>query len=147
VSPEGVAKVVITGTAEMDWRMNDDVGAREFKFPGSGSGKATTFPRREPGPNADAPFATTFPVYATSVAEVVLPGKGDGYSVKGPTWSGRVANSEIVRTAELRDGVARFSQSTRSLGRELPFSEAEEANKILRRLAGEAQIIRAPKGS
>lgn len=147
VSPEGVAKVVITGKAEMDWRMNDDVGAREFKFPGSGSGKATTFPRREPGPNADAPFATSFPAYSTSVTEVVLPNKGDGYAVKGSTWSGRAANSEIVRTAELRDGVARFSHSTRSVGRELPFSEAEEANKILRRLAGEAEIIRAPKGS
>jgi hypothetical protein len=127
--------------------MNDDVGAREFKVPGSGSGKAATFPRREPGPNVDAPFSTTFPTYSTSMIEMVLPNKGDGYSVKGPTWSGRVATSEIVRTAELRDGVARFSQSIRSIGRELPFSEAEEANKIIRRLAGEAEIIRAPKGS
>jgi hypothetical protein len=57
-----------------------------------------------------------------------------------------VANVEVSRTAELRDGVARFTQSSRSVGRELPFAEVEEANKAARRLAGEVQIVRAPKG-
>jgi hypothetical protein len=42
--------------ADLDWRMNDDVGVREYRLPGSGDGKATTFPRREPGPNSDAPL-------------------------------------------------------------------------------------------
>lgn len=147
VTPDGVGKVVLTGTAEMDWRMNDDIGAKEFRFPGSGSGKASTFPRREPGPNADAPYATGFPSYSTAVVEVVLPNKGQGYTVKGPTWSGRIANRDVVQTAELKDGVARFADSSRSLARELPFEQAEEANKQVRRLSGEAQIIRAPKGS
>jgi len=127
--------------------MNDDVGLREYKFPGSGSGKAFTFPRREPGPNADAPYLTPFPTYSSAVLEVVLPNKGAGFSVKGSTWSGQVANAETIQTAELRDGVARFSQSSRSVGRELPFAEAEEANKVARRLAAEAEIVRAPKGS
>ena len=147
VTPEGVAKLTVTGTADMDWRMNDDVGLREYKFPGSGSGKAFTFPRREPGPNADAPYLTPFPNYSSTVLEVVLPNKGAGFSVKGSNWSGRVANAETIHRAELRDGVARFTQSSRSLGRELPFAEAEEANKAARRLAAEAEIVRAPKGS
>jgi len=147
ISPDGVGKVVITGASEMDWRMNDDVGAREYKFPGSGSGKAMTFPRREPGPNADAPYMTPFPTYNSAVVEIVLPNKGAGYSVKGLTWSGRVANNDIARTAGLSDGVARFTQTSRSTGRELPFSEVDEANKAARRLAAEAEIIRAPKGS
>lgn len=147
VTPDGVGKVVISGASDMDWRMNDDVGAREYKFPGSGSGKASTFPRREPGPNADAPFTTPFPAYSSAVVEIVLPNKGAGYSVKGLTWSGRVANAEIARTAVLSDGVARFTQSSRSIGRELPLSEVDEANKNARRLAAEAEIVRAPKGS
>ncbi len=147
ISPDGVSKVILTGAAEMDWRMNDDVGVREYKFPGSGSGKATTFPRREPGPNADAPYVTPFPTYNSAVVEIVLPNKGVGYSVKGLTWSGRVANTDISRTAILSDGVARFSQTSRGTGRELPFSEVDEANKAARRLAAEAEIVRAPKGS
>lgn len=146
-APDGVAKVMIAGSADMDWRMNDDIGAREYKFPGSGSGAAATFPRREPGPNDDAPYATPFPTYSSAVVEIVLPNKGEGFSIKGLNWSGRLANSEIVRTATLNDGVARFTQSNRSIGRELPFSEVEEANKTARRLAAEGEIIRAPKGS
>lgn len=147
VSPEGVGKIVISGSADLDWRMNDDLGVREFRFPGSGSGKAQAFPRREPGPNADAPFATTFPTYSISAIEIVLPNKGVGFSVKGPVYSGRLANAELVQTAGLQDGVARFTHSMRTVGRELPFDQAEEANKTARRLAGEAQIVRAPKGS
>jgi hypothetical protein len=147
VSPEGVGKIVISGSADLDWRMNDDLGVREFRFPGSGSGKAMAFPRREPGPNADAPFATPFPTYSIATVEIVLPNKGEGFSVKGPVYSGRLANAELVQTAGLRDGVARFTSSMRTVGRELPFDQAEEANKTARRLAGEAQIVRAPKGS
>lgn len=147
VSPDGVGKVTITGSAEMDWRMNDDVGLREYKFPGSGSNRVTSFPRREPGPNADAPYATPFPTYMSTAVEIVLPNKGAGFTVKGPNSSGRVANSEMTRGSELRDGVARFTQSSRTVARELPFAAAEEANKTLRNMAAQAEIVRAPKGS
>ena len=147
VSPEGVGAAMFSGTADLDWRMNDDVGAREYRLPGSGAGKASTFPRREPGPNADAPYTTPFPVYAVSAIEVALPNKGAGFSVKGLNWTGRLANNEIVQTAELRDGVARFSQSSRSVGREIPFDQVDAANKAARRMSEEPQIIRAPKGS
>lgn len=147
VSPAGVAKVTLTGTSDLDWRMNDDVGVREYRLPGTGAGKATAFPRREPGPNADAPYATSFPNYSSNTTEFVLPNKGEGFSVKGSSWTGKLANREIVQTAELKDGVARFSESSRSVARELPFDQVEEANKQARKLAGEAQIIRAPKGS
>lgn len=147
VTPDGVGKITIKGSAELDWRMNDDIGAREYRFPGSGAGRASTFPRREPGPNAEAPYATPFPTYGVSTLEIVLPNKGQGFSVRGLTWSGKLANSETVRSAELRDGVARFVRSGRATGRELPFAEVEEANKNARRLASEAEIVRAPKGS
>lgn len=147
VSPNGEAKIRIGGKADLDWRLNDDLGVREFRIPGSGSGKASAFPRREPGLNADAPYATVFPAYSTSATEIVLPDKGAGFAVKGLNWTGRIANRDIQMTAELKDGVARFAESSRSVGRELPYAEAEEANKRARRLASEPQIVRAPKGS
>jgi hypothetical protein len=40
-----------------------------------------------------------------------------------------------------------FFESEQSVGRELPFDQAEEANKARRRLADQALIVRAPKGS
>jgi len=146
VSPNGEARITLGGTADLDWKMNDDLGVREFHIPGSGSGKVSAFPRREPGPNSDAPFMIAFPTFMAGVVEIVLPGKGEGFSVKGPNWTGVLASREVSKTAEVKDGVARFSESNRSLARELPFAQAEEANKTLRRLAGEPQIVRAPKG-
>jgi hypothetical protein len=146
VSPESVVTVTMTGDADLDWRMNDDVGVKEFRLPGSGSGRMTAFPRREPGPNRDAPYSIGFPTFVTKSLEIVLPNKGQGFTVKGANCTGQAAGRDIIEVAELRDGVARFFSSSRSLAREVPFDQAEEANKIARRLASEPQIVRAPKG-
>jgi hypothetical protein len=147
VAADGEVTVTLGGQADLDWRMNDDLGVREFRLPGSGDGKATTFPRREPGPNSDAPFGVNFPNFTHTVTEVVLPAKGAGYVVKGPNLESMIAGAQVHHTSGIVDGVARFDHSTRSMAREIPFSDAEEANKTLRRLAGEAQIVRAPKGA
>jgi hypothetical protein len=147
VAADGEVTITLGGQAELDWRMNDDLGVREFRLPGSGDGKATTFPRREPGPNSDAPFVINFPAFTHTVTEVVLPAKGAGYVVKGPNLESMIAGAQVHHTSGIVDGVARFDHSTRSMAREIPFSDAEEANKTLRRLAGEAQIVRAPKGA
>jgi hypothetical protein len=147
VAANGDVTVTLEGQADLDWRMNDDLGVREFRLPGSGDGKTTTFPRREPGPNSDAPFVINFPAFTRSITEVVLPAKGAGYVVKGPNLESMIAGAQVHHSSGIVDGVARFDHSTRSMTREIPFSDAEEANKTLRRLAGEAQIVRAPKGA
>jgi hypothetical protein len=66
--------------------------------------------------------------------------------VKGPNPDETVAGTELHKSSAIIDGVARFDQSARSTAREIPFSAAQEANKTLRKLAGDAQIVRAPKG-
>jgi hypothetical protein len=78
---------------------------------------------------------------------VTLPNGGAGYTVKGPVFNGRIANLDIARAAQVKDGKAVFFESEQSVGRELPFDQAEEANKARRRLADQALIVRAPKGS
>lgn len=147
VSDAGETTMTMIGTADMEWRLNDDLGVREWRKPGSGAGRPTLFPRREPGPNLDAPYATPFPTYNITTTEVVLPNGGAGFAIKGPTFEGRVANDQVSQLAEVKDGVARFVDSTRSLGREIPAADAEEVNKLRRRMAEQAQIVRAPKGS
>jgi hypothetical protein len=146
VADNGDVTILLEGQADLDWRMNDDLGVREFRLPGSGSGKTSSFARREPGPNSDAPFAVNFPSFVRTTTEVVLPGMGVGYAVKGPNLESVIAGAQVHHSSKIVDGVARFDHSTRSMAREIPFSDAEEANKTLRRLAGEAQIVRAPKG-
>jgi transglutaminase-like putative cysteine protease len=147
VADDGAVTLTIAGDADMEWRLNDDVGLMEWRLPVSGTGKAAQFPRREPGPNADAPFATPFPAFKKALIEVTLPNGGAGFTIKGPVYSGRIANADVTRVAQMHDGKATFFESEQSVARELPFDQAEEANKVRRRLAEQALIIRAPKGS
>ncbi|MET3664381.1 DUF3857 domain-containing protein [Caulobacter sp. 1776] len=147
VSDLGETTMTMVGTAEMEWRLNDDLGVREWRKPGSGAGQPTLFPRREPGPNVDAPYVTPFPTYTVTTTEVVLPNRGAGFTVKGPTFDGRIANDQVRQLAEVKDGVARFVDSARSLGREIPAAEAEAVNRVRRQMSEQAQIVRAPKGA
>lgn len=147
IADDGAVTLTLAGTADMDWRLNDDVGLLEWRLPMSGSGKVTQFPRREPGPNADAPFATPFPSFKKALVEVTLPNGGVGFTIKGPVYSGRIANVDTARASQLKDGKAVFFESEQSVGRELPFDQAEEANKVRRRLADQPLIVRAPKAS
>jgi transglutaminase-like putative cysteine protease len=147
VADDGAVTITMAGDADMEWRLNDDVGLMEWRLPMSGNGKPAQFPRREPGPNADAPYATSFPSFKKALVEVTLPNGGAGFTVKGPVFNGQLANADVVRTSDIQGGKARFFESDQSTGRELPFDQAEEANKVRRRLAEQAMIIRAPKGS
>jgi hypothetical protein len=134
----------ITGQADLDWRNNADLGLREYKV-ASSSARAGGFPRREPGPNRDAPFAVPYPLYARSTTEVVLPAKGVGFSVRGPNGVETVGGIELRRASAIKDGVASFVSETRSLVPEIPAADAEAATRTLRRLAADDSLIRAPK--
>ena len=135
-------RLVITGPADMAWRKNPDLGVREYKLPGAGQG--ASFPRREPGPNRDAPYAINFPSYTRSVTEVVLPEAGKGFTLRGPNDSQVIAGVELKRAAVLEGGVARFVSEGRSILREVPAAEAEPANKAFRLRAEDESLVRAP---
>lgn len=133
----------MTGSMELDWRANADLGVREYRVsvngpPGGG------FPRREPGLHQDAPFRVAYPLFITSVTEVVLPKGGEGFVVRGPNGVDMVGGMELKRSSALKDGVARFEVQARAIAEEIPASEAEAANRTMRRLSGEDSLIRAP---
>jgi hypothetical protein len=134
----------ITGKADLDWRNNADIGVREYRVVAS-SNRAAGFPRREPGPNSDAPFAVPFPLYAISTTEIVLPAKGEGFAVRGPNGVETVGGIELKRSSIIKDGVAAFVTETKSLVPEIPASEADAATRTMRRLAADDSLIRAPK--
>jgi hypothetical protein len=134
----------ITGKADLDWRDNADLGVREYKVVSS-STRAGGFPRREPGPNQDAPFAVPYPVNTRTMTAVVLPGAGAGFAVRGPNGTETVGAIELKRSSAIEGGVARFVSETRSLAPEIPAAEAEVATRSMRRLAAEDSLIRAPK--
>lgn len=136
-------EVDILGSADMDWRPNPDVGRREYKVAAS-STQPGGYPRREPGPNRDAPFAVPYPLFIRSLVEIDLPDAGRGFSVRGPNGAERVGGLELTRHSTLEGGVARFSTEARSVAEEISAEEAESATRTLRRLAGEDSLVRAP---
>ena len=138
--------VTLAGDATLDWRLNDDLGVREFRIPGAGDGQAKTLPRREPGPDRNAPYAVAYPTFSRMRTEIVLPRAGAGFSVKGPNAEAVIGGSKSVQTSVLSDGVARFDRTTVGQSREIPFEAVEETNRQLRDAAAEAKIVRAPKG-
>ncbi len=136
-------EISITGQADMDWRRNADLGVREFKVAGSSSGSGA-FPRREPGPNRDAPFAVPYPLFARTTNEIVLPDGGKGFTIRGPNGVETVGGMELRRSSIIEGGAARFITETRSLVPEIPAAEAEAATRTFRRLAADDSLVRAP---
>jgi len=136
-------EVRMVGVADLDWRKNPDLGMLEYKVQAS-SANAPGFPRREPGPNRDAPYAVPFPVFIRSSTEVVLPAGGKGFTVRGPSGKETLGALELVRASGITGGVARFTTDMRSLAPEISAADADSATRTLRRIAGEDSLIRAP---
>lgn len=132
----------LSGTTDMDWRKNQDLGLREYKVASSGGPRL--FPRREPGPNRDAPFAVSYPAFTRSRTEVVLPDGGKGYTVRGPAGTQQVGGYEIVNDSSLKGDVASFTVDVRALAPEISAADAEAANAVIRKLGDVDSLVRAP---
>ncbi len=131
----------LTGVADMNWRDNADLHVKEFHLSGTTS-QARIFPRREPGPGHDAPFAIAFPFYFTGTFEVTLPNQGKGFSLRGANLSETVGEYEVKRSVQMDGSVARFASSVRSLAPEIAATSVESANKAFRSLADQEDLIR-----
>lgn len=136
-------EIQLSGKADLDWRRNPDVGLREYKVVSS-TNQGVGFPRREPGPHRDAPFAVPFPIYIRAVTEVVLPEGGKGFTVRGPSGQEVIGGIELTRASGISDGVARFTTDIRALTPEISAEDAEQATRSQRRIAAEDSLIRAP---
>jgi hypothetical protein len=140
---DGRMRLSFTGAADVDWVENADVGAREFRLPFA-STPAAPYARREPGPNADAPYKVEHPFYVHGIVEVLLPEGGRGFTIRGPNFSEVLGGVEVGREARIVNGVAIFEDSIRSRLPEVSAAEAMSANAAFRRLIAQPQIIRAP---
>jgi transglutaminase-like putative cysteine protease len=135
----------MSGTDDMDWRKNPDLGVREFHV---GIGAAPRpFPKREPSTNQDAPFAIPYPSYTRSRTEIVLPNGGKGFTVRGPTGVAKVAGYEIASGTGIQGDVASFTVDRHSVVLEISAAEAEAANHQIRELRDVESFVRAPTQS
>ncbi|MFI4963985.1 MAG: DUF3857 domain-containing protein [Caulobacterales bacterium] len=134
--------IELSGTDDMDWRKNPDLGVREFRI---GTGAAPRpFPKREAGPNQGAPFAIAYPSYTRTRTEILLPNGGKGFTVRGPTGVARVAGYEISSGAGIQGDVASFTVEQHAVTSEISAAEADAANRQIRQLRDVDILVRAP---
>jgi transglutaminase-like putative cysteine protease len=136
-------EIDVRGTATMDWRNNPDFGVREYR---TDAPRITIkpYPVREPGPSRDAPYAVNYPLFVRNRTEIVLPGQGQGFLVRGPNGAESVGGFEVLRASGMTGGVAFFQVQLKSDAREIPAAAAQAANARLRILASDEGLVRAP---
>jgi len=132
----------IDGQIDMIWHKNRDLGAREYRV--GATGALRLFPKREPGPNRDAPFAVAFPAYTRSRTEIVLPNKGQGFTARGLEGKEQIGGFEISRQAEIKGDLAVFTVEQRSVTHEISYADAQAANAKIRSERDEESLVRAP---
>jgi hypothetical protein len=134
--------IELSGTDDMDWHKNQDLGVREFRV---GAGAAPRpFPKREASTNPTAPFAIPYPSYIRSRTEIVLPDGGKGFTVRGQNGVVKVAGYEIASGAAIQGDLASFTVDRHSVVQEITAAEAEAANHQIRELRDVETFVRAP---
>lgn len=134
----------VTGSADMPWLENPDIGLRELKLPSTRG--TSLFPVREAGvAYPDAPYAAAYPTLSTVDTYVALPNGGQGYSVRGWNATEDVGPYHFEGHAAMKDGVAHFEASTAVIKREFPAADLGRVNHELRRLGQMDFYVRAPK--
>ncbi len=140
----GDVRLTMDGAASIQW--NAAVGARprRLQMAAMTVGWRPDF-KREPGPNDDAPFATSAPEFLVSRVTVKLPGGGAGFRFTGSNVNQRVSAYELQRTMTLTDGVFSGVVSKRVIDTEIPFADAPAAEAALSALSGTI-YLEAPRG-
>jgi hypothetical protein len=135
-----------TGLAHLDWRWNRDIGAREHLLTDVSATPPPGPPKREPGPDADAPYAVAFPAWSVKHTTIVLPDHGRGFSVVGENVDATVGGAHHSRRVALANGVVTLESSTRTIAPEYPASEAKAVTRLRADINDDPVAVRAPKG-
>lgn len=131
--------LTMDGTVTMSWF------GGEHPLPMLNVGYQPDF-KRAPGPNQDAPFAITYPLFFRTTEAIKLPENGKGFSIVGSDVDRTLAGMEYRRHASIDGGAFRATASTRSVLPEFSASEAAADQKSLLELTDNQVALKAPVG-
>ena len=100
--------------------------------------------RREPGPNIDAPYLTTFPYFTRITERIKLPNGGVGFSTVGKDVDRKIAGVHYYRSATIENGEMSANADVQTIDVEFPASEAPAAQKALREMWDDALYAKLP---
>jgi TPR repeat protein len=124
-------QVTVAGTTKMDWE-TDTNGSRFYHVRGTGMGTDIAF-KRDPGPNADAPFIVPYPIFNRFEEDIILPATAR-FMLIGTDVGVRIAGRELTRKSRIDKGVLQVETSLRTIAQEFPAAEAAAAGAALQAL-------------
>jgi tetratricopeptide (TPR) repeat protein len=127
----------MTGSATMDW------DGSSYELDGAGLGYKADF-SRDAGPDSDAPFERGFPSYSRSRETIILPAKGQGFTISGADADETLAGEQFKRTTRIVNGAVEMEASTRTLVPEVSAADARAAQARLRALDEVRVFVKRP---
>ncbi len=140
----GDVRLTMEGAADLDWSPERGARPRRWQMSELTVGWRPDM-KREPGPDAEAPYATESPKFDLDRMVVTLPRGGVGFRFTGGDVNQTVAGFELKRTMTLKDGVFTGMSSQRALASEIPFADKAAAETGLTALSGSV-YMEAPRG-
>jgi tetratricopeptide (TPR) repeat protein len=132
----GEETLVFDGAAKLDWSggYEADGASLGWKFNA----------HRDPGPDADAPFALVYPTYESTEQTIVLPHGGQGFSFTGDNVDEDLAGFHFHRSAEIKGGAFHLETSTRSLVPEISAADALKSAEPVTALSKTTIHVQSP---
>jgi len=135
----GTLRLSMEGQGMMNWQ-----GDQHLMWPLCiGNDRVADF-KRQPGPNADAPFLTDFPAYTRLSERIKLPHDGAGFTIVGNNVDRTIAGVRYQRSARISKGELLAEASVQSVEAEFPASEAPAARKALHELSDDLLYAKLP---
>ncbi len=132
------------GSAQLQWTPLADGRSYNYSATGSSMSNDNVY-RRQPGPNQDAPYATSYPSYVRVLFELVLPSGGQ-YTLAGTDVDQAIGGQYFKRISRITDGVLSIDVAVKSMLQEFPASAADQVNTQLRALPrGEVLVNFRPR--
>ena len=136
-------RLVVEGKTPLEWKPPGNNGYRFLTLNAAVSAWTQEF-KRDPGPMADAPYATICGPYVSASETIILPHGGAGFTFPAPDVDQQVAGCTLSRHSHFDKGVFTLEGSTRAVAPEFPAAEAAAANKTLADLAKTQVFLRTP---
>ncbi len=139
----GTFTYTFKGKASLDLPTDEKTKAKRYHFSNYVISWDKSF-EREAGPLSDAPFALPFPMYLTSRESVILPNKGEGFTLGGKDLETTIAGTYIARKLTIGGGKAVALSTFRRLKKEVPAEEAKRAKSAIKAIDDDDAYVSAP---
>jgi tetratricopeptide (TPR) repeat protein len=140
----GEERLVMDGTANMEWTAGDDGLTWRYETDIMNVGWSYES-KRDSGPHRDAPVIINFPYYERTREEIVLPKDAKGFSLEGAPVDKTLGGAVFHRSVVLKDNVVTLESSKQALVPEISFKDEAAAAPVLTDLWKQDVYLIAPK--